>query len=322
MNGPPTSASNNESSLSGLVRNALELPPFWPAQRVRLQQLANDEIGRVRLAAEETGFSALELANSGTLQRISEQKRVFILGSGASVLDLSPSQFAEMSAFPTLGFGAWPLHSFVPSAIALGPTRGLSDYTKVFTEVMKREDIIASAPEVFLLRSSLPEDLDMFSKLPHEHWARTRIYGRISPVSRSVPGLRRELKHILGSRNKQPLGITFDSGSTLVRLMTLAARSGASKIVLVGVDMNTPEYFWEREPGFLSVNGFDSFDTGQLGSVHDTLLTTRRTFAVTDVMREAAATLKQLTGGTLYIGSATSALAEFLPTYPWDSANN
>ena len=290
-----------------------------PIQRFRMSGEAGRESIRLGEAANRTGFPVLTRENSSIVSRIGRQKKVFILGSGASVLELGPKYFLEIAQTPSIGFGAWPLHSFVPDMLAFGPTRGLQDYRKVFTEVMGRIDIVEAMPEVLLLRSSVTEDLSMYASLPKPHWPNARIYGRVSALSQTNRGLGAELHYFFSPKYKGEFAITFDSGATLLRLISLAIKSGATEIVLVGVDLNTPEYFWERDPIFLHANGFDSFETGQSGPLHGTMKDERRPLPIDLVIAEVARTFRTMTCGILSVVSESSALAQFLPLYEWES---
>jgi len=305
---------------SKLFKSILDLKPARPLRAALVRREIAHELNRVNSCSLDSGFPVLSRTNSDTVTWIKNRKKVFILGSGASVLEISAAQFREVEQSPSIGFGAWPLHYFVPTLIALGPTRGLEDYTRVFTTVMERPDIVAKKPEVLLLRSSLPADLGMFGDLPGQHWERTRIYGRVSPISRTIPGLRQELNYWLKPQsNPSEFSLQFDSGSTLLRMMSLAIKSGAEEIVLLGVDMNSPEYFWETDPSFLVNNGFSSFHTGQTEGSHDTTFAGRRPFSVIDAVREMHSVFKTVRGGKIFVASPQSALAELLPLFTWKS---
>jgi len=304
---------------SAFLAPILESKIGGPIQRFRMSGEAGRESIRLGEAANQTGFPVLTRENSSIVSRIGRQKKVFILGSGASSLELGPKHFLEIAKTPSIGFGAWPLHSFVPDMLAFGPTRGLQDYRKVFTEVMGRIDIVDAMPEVLLLRSSLPEDLSMYASLPRPHRPKARIYGRVSALSRTTRGLGAELQYFFNAGYEGEFAITFDSGATLLRMISLAIKSGATEVVLVGVDLNTPDYFWERDPSFLHANGFDSFETGQRLGSHSTMQDERRPLPIDLVIAEVARMFRTVSGGILSVVSETSALSEFLPLYEWES---
>lgn len=313
-----------ETPIRQILSGALESPMLQPVQICRTVSQLRKERERVRLASQQTGFPVLSMERSTVARRISAGKKVFILGSGASVLKLGPAEFAEIRNAVSIGFGAWPLHHFVPDLVAFGPTRGMEDYTRVVTEVMARRDIISSQPEVILLRSSLAEDLEMFRSLPGQHHHLTMLYGRFTPFAKTMRGLRHETNRFFSSRHSNKLGITLDSGSSLVRMVSLAIQCSAQEIVLAGVDLATPEYFWEADPKFLSDNGFKGFDTGQSGPYHSTMMgvgvrrasDVRREIPVTAILGVLHEMLQARGGVGLKISFANPLLPQ-IPVYQW-----
>ena len=299
------------------VRALLETRVGARLQRRRVRREITREWDRLSVGSEATGYPIVNFLGSRVATRVAEEKRVFILGSGASVMELTEEHWREVRRSPSIGFGAWPLHPFVPDMLAFSPTRGLSDYEAVFTRVMARDDIVAAAPEVILLRSSLAEDIEMYSRLPEAHRSRASMYGRISLLSRTSTGLHREVLQFLADPGSANFGITLDSGSTLIRLISFAIRSGAREIVLLGVDLNTPEYFWDSNPEILHTNGFESFFTGQSGSLHGTMTDSRRPLSVDVVIAAIHKVFSDITGGNISIGSQYSALAQHLPVHRW-----
>lgn len=279
------------------------------------------EWDRISFGSEATGYPIVTFLGSRVATRMAEEKRVFILGSGASVMHLTEENWREVRRSPSIGFGAWPLHPFVPDMLAFSPTRGLSDYEAVLTRVMARDDIVTAAPEVILLRSSLAEDIEMYGQLPAAHRSQASIYGRVSLLSSTLTGLHREVRQFLANPRWANFGITLDSGSTLIRLISFAIRSGAREIVLLGVDLNTPEYFWDSNPEILSDNGFESFFTGQSGSLHGTMTDIRRPIPVDKVIATMHEVFSDLAGGNIVIGSPYSALAKHLPVHRWGSSS-
>lgn len=289
-------------------------------QRIRTRREIHHELNRLTAASQATGYPITSFQGSPLAQRIAEEKRVFILGSGASVLELTAENWREVRSSPSIGFGAWPLHPFVPDLLAFGPTRGLLDYEAVFTRVMSRKDIVEAKPEVLLLRSSLAEDIEMYSRLPEPHHSQASIYGRFSSLSHNANSLRFELFRFFKYPNLADFGITFDSGSTLTRMISFAIKSGAREIVLLGVDLNTPQYFWEANPKILRDNSFESFFTGQSSSRHSTLTDIRRPLPVDTVIATMHEVISELTGGEISIGSQRSGLARHLPAHRWKSS--
>lgn len=287
----------------------------WPHRAFLQRKLATRETDYVARVARLTGFSPYSDGGHRLDRILSQSEEVFVLGSGASVLDVPAGVWKRIEAQVSIGFGPWALHSFVPDIFAYGPTRGLPDYARVISDVMARPEIIQKKPTVLFLRSDLPEDLETLFSLPEAHWPRTYIYGRISPISKSRREIAREVRRWHVDARNRFRGIAFDSGATLVRLLSLSLLAGAKKIILVGVDLNSVEYFWEREHSYLTSNGFADFDTRQPGVVHDTLLATNRVLGVLAVIEDMARMAIDELGCAIEVVSPHSALASVLPIY-------
>ena len=300
------------SAFAHFARNSLITRPIRSWQLDSIASREQDYVSRVALLS---GTSPLELNGSRLRRKIESAEEVFLLGSGSSVLDVPDIVWRRIEAQVSVGFGPWALHNFVPDVYAYGPTRGLTDYNRVIRDVMKRPDIVRKRPEILFLRSDLPEDLQTLKSLPVSHLRSTLIYGRVSALSNSRKEIARQMVgwHRVATRSR--VGIAFDSGSSVVRLLSLALLLGAKKIVLVGVDLNTVEYFWEKNPVFLAENGFESFKTGQKNLVHDTLLASSRPLGVVPIVEDMSRLAQRERGCVIEVMSARSALASVLPVY-------
>lgn len=280
-----------------------------------LLRRASAEQEFVRRVSSMSGFSTLRQHSDKFSSIFRQSDEIFILGSGASVLDVSDQQWERISSQLSLGFGPWALHPFVPSIFAYGPTRGLKDYDRIISTVMAREDIVAAGPRLLLLRSDNQRDLQTYKSLPVRHHENSYLYGRVNPIAHDRVNLARELAYWHRSKAKILRGVAMDSGSTLVRLISLSLSLGARKIVLVGVDLNTVEYFWQDSPKFLRDNGFKSFDTAQPGNVHDTLLSTNRPAGVVSVIESLGQISNRHLGAEILVASGSSALSSVLPIW-------
>jgi len=238
----------------------------------------------------------------------------FILGSGASVLDLGSHEWQKIRQGLTIGFGPWALHNFVPDIFAFSPARGLADYRRVFSEVMARPDIVRHKPQILLLRPKDPFDIEEYRNLPAPHHRRAFLYGRVNTIGRSSTELVREISRWHRSEIGARYGVALDSGATLARLISIGISFGARRIVLVGVDLNTPDYFFQADTRFLVSNGFTSFDTGQIGSSHDTLFRTNRPVGILEML-SAYRSVSESLGTRIEVMSGKSALASILPAY-------
>lgn len=289
-----------------------------PVRRLVDSTELTNEARRLKSASERSGIPVLQASNSMLIQVARQTGTLFILGSGASVLNMRDAQIQQMDESATVGFGAWPLHDFVPTAYGLSPAKGLVDYERVVSVTMGRPDIVAKNPEVLFLRPLSASDDSLLASLPEPHRASTRLYGRFNPFATAE----RALSVDLASFHRRALAhggaIVADAGATVVRLLSLAVVHRVSRVVLVGVDMNGSPYFFEQEPAYLFNNNFSAFDTGQVTvGAHDTATLLGRRIPVIVMIRLLADVASKLYGGKVYVGSNTSAVAEVLPVFDW-----
>jgi hypothetical protein len=289
-----------------------------PVRRLIDSTELTNESRRLTSASERSGIPVLGAVDSKLIQVAAQTGTLFILGSGASVLKMRDAQIQEMAESATIGFGAWALHDFVPTAYGLSPAKGLVDYERVVSETMGRPDIVAKNPEVLFLRPLSASDDSLLASLPEPHRASTRLYGRFNPFATAERALAGDLAAFHRGAIAHGGAIVADAGATVVRLLSLAVVHQIPRVVLVGVDMNGSPYFFEKERSYLFNNNFSAFDTGQVtAGAHDTATLLGRRIPVMDMMRLLAVVASNLYGGKVFVGSKTSAVAEVLPVFDW-----
>ena len=246
----------------------------------------------------------------------------FILGSGASVENLGDKEFFHIREHTSVGINSWPLHSFVPDIYAYEtvPEKD-SDYSKVLG-LLDRKDVLEQRPAILILRPKTAEEIAQLEQIPATLRDRIFFYGRVTPATRSQKWLGDDLSHILQRVNTAYPAVLPDSGASIIRMAALGILMGFTRIVFVGVDLNNTEYFWERNPGYLSLRGLESFENRQTQQQHETLSKNNRPFIVTEVLRSLEKVFQQRYGGELFVASAESALTEFMPVYQWGSTRS
>lgn len=286
----------------------------WPIRRLLLEERAKDEGHLIARSSESLGYEPISHSSGALGKRFQPNEDVFILGSGASVLDLEAHQWAEIREGLTIGFGPWPLHHFVPDIYAFSPSRDLGDYRRVFSEVLAREDIVRKRPRILLLRPKDSREYLEYRTLPAPHKGNAYLYGRVNTISRSFSELVREISFWHRRNEFGKFGVALDSGATLARLISMGLAFGARRIVLVGVDLGTPDYFFQADRSFLVSNGFKSFNTGQKGKFHDTLFRTNRPVGIAESIAAYRAVSESI-GTRIEVMSPNSALASVIPVY-------
>lgn len=251
-------------------------------------------------------------------------RNLYILGSGESIEDVKAENWDEVSANNSIGFNAWPIHSFVPTALAFEPFNEAStDYVQLFDHVLKEPRFRLRKPGILLFRPNRAEEGDTYLRIPKDLLSNARLYGRFVPSSTKIQTVRSE---ILWLQRLQRVGwiaesLLPDSGASVIRLVSLGTRLGFKKIVLLGVDVNGGRYFWERNPSRLRDRDLRSFSPGFTRSVHQTMTRDGKPFILTEFLMMFQEIMQE-SGSTLFAGSPESALADFLPVHQWGEVSN
>ena len=277
----------------------------------------------VRAQAETYGFSSLTLeALKACWAPKPAADTFFILGSGASVRDLCEADFLHVGEQRSVGINNWPLHPFVPDVFAFESVPWVgdgNDFARALS-YLNREDIVAAGPPLLVLRPRSGNSLKELNDLPPGFRERVFFYGRITPVTRRKKNLESEIGFLTKNLGRNYPGVLLDSGASVVRLIHLALVMGYPKIVLVGVDLNNTEYFWENNRDYDLNLVPERPANNQQSAKHETMGTLIRPFSVPDMVIALKSAAETGFGAKLYIGSPKSELAQYLPLYPWKVA--
>lgn len=244
---------------------------------------------------------------------------IFILGSGSSICDMSDVQWELVRAHGSLGVNKWPLHDFLPTAYVFEPF-GTFSRARV-GEALKREDLLAASPEVWVSDSVLRKPEHLRVKIPDPLKRQLAVYLPFRWGTQRADRLRAAVRTYLNWRERRgdPPSLIPGTGATIERMTVLAAVAGFTDIVLVGVDLNTTEYFWERDPSFLERRNLEPFPSGQTGPIHATAMDREKYLPVTVTIPILAEMLEEHLSAQLWIASETSALAGHVPVYDWSA---
>jgi hypothetical protein len=252
---------------------------FHSAPEVQRQKRALSD------AKARTGLEVLSEQHLKPNGRGKNVATLYILGSGESVLDLRETDWERIARGTSIGIGGWALHPFVPDLLAIetplarvgkvglpGQDRSMLEesYDSSLKSWTNRTSVIESNSQILFFRPQSPDGDWRIETLRKEQREKALIYGRFGAASKSPATLQSELGLYFGllKVGRIPFGLAFDTGSTVVRLVSLGLAGGFKKIVLAGVDLVGSRYFWESNPDFLTQNGLSHFFTGQRVGVH------------------------------------------------------
>ena len=274
---------------------------LWEAARERR---------RLHRVAQTLGLPVLGSEAVRTLKALKpDATTAFILGTGASVADLSNRKLEHIQSQFSIGVNQWILHPMIPDVYAYEV-----DPDVRLLRALDRPEVRDKVPPLLFLKPSRPEDFSNASHLPKFMRERSYLYSRVNIWTRRETNIGLDLRKIIGpiSGLRKP-DVLLDNGASIARMLALCVMLGFQKIVLVGVDLNNVDYFWHRQPEYLNRLGYSSLDSGQRGRVHETLSLSRRPFPIDRYVRGIRAGLDGTV--TLMVESRFSLLAHHIEVW-------
>ncbi|GGH76662.1 hypothetical protein [Phaeocystidibacter marisrubri] len=247
----------------------------------------------------------------------------FLLGSGYSVNLLKDSHWDLIGNNFSLGFNNWFFHPFVPDIY--GYEVGY-DPQMVQAQI---KAIHAANPDLFSIPFFLHSGLASQRKFDSSEypWKEEDVYINV-PFTLHTVNERIIKKYIRKSVASEDLNKLLHYSSSLSVYLDMGIRLGYKKLVLVGVDMNDPRYFYEA-PQFLDHSAEvmknlkriheESGKNQTIHAVADKKITSRfGCLPVDEYIYLLQDELHKIDPEyQIYAASETSRLAEKLPVYPW-----
>ena len=288
-------------------------------RNLALSRAAKDSRGTLS-SAELRGFPVLSETDLLPPTSPSRTSELFILGSGPSVLDLTPENFSRMRQGTTIGVNSWVLHDFIPDAYSFEEMEN-DDYSAVaggLSRALRHKKVLKARPHIPHLRPRLTTPESRLVSIPEELKPTTRYYGRFLPETRRIANLAGDLVHLVRAQvtRRIPSHVLVDGGFSIARMISLGIARGYSSIVLVGVDLNTNRYFFEEDPSHLARHELTDFNPWKSRShSHDTEETTNRSFGASQFLIALAQACNAAEQVQVAVISPKSKLAEELPVW-------
>jgi hypothetical protein len=261
----------------------------------------------------------LQLDGRELNQRAEGKKNFFILGSGASVNDLTLKQREEIESGFSVGLNSWAFNGLIPDAYALENPRqaGFEPQIAAINAGLRRPEVIERTPVVFWFRDG-PTGLPSGKiSVPRELEATTQHYGRLqfgpARVGQIDLLIQRFFRESL--KGQLPHHVLLDNGSSVVRMVTLAALLGFETVVLVGVDLGRRPYFFEEDSTALEAIGQRPFTQTLSEGSHPSESREWRTMPFLDFLQSLTGVLRNERGTATF--AASEILSEHLPPYRW-----
>lgn len=165
----------------------------------------------------------------------------FILGSGATIRDLSAANFCHISSGASAALNSWLTYSdFVPSFIFS------EDVTRIQWDAVEQQAGDSRLRAILMTRYAaigLPASR-VRSGLPRSLASKTYSYSTVPLLGRARQGTQKYFEHLVEFATSTQT-LTGPTSTSLERAIVMLGLSGYRRIVLCGVDLRGP-YWWEE----------------------------------------------------------------------------
>lgn len=257
-------------------------------------------VSTLRKSAGLPGFDPSEFRARKTSDTL------FVLGSGASVGRLTPSDFDQIAAADSIGLNFWLLHDFVPDfyqfEVAPEPDR-----RDTFNSMLTRKADAYS--RVLMLYKDLETREQDMGAIPPEVGANLRVINKVHLPLRAAEMMRTVLTWWQRLSLMQRTGLPLFGRASLSLAVSFGILMGYEKIVLVGVDLNDYRYFWDDDSRYVG------FFADRPAGLHSSVTTEEGLVPIDELLIAMNDIMLRPRGMQLFAGHATSALHPRLPAW-------
>ncbi len=273
---------------------------------------------KIRSLIPQTGFRSI---CEFDFRSYKTSDKLFVLGSGASVMELGDKQWEHVRQHNSIGFNAWVLHDFVPTYYALETSRDKAIAEEQFKHLNSKKNEYVNTP-VFL----------QFQHLLHTGMSCEKLEVSREMVYLNAPYMpnttnRKVLREFVQNwvRREKNFCDLFHYAASLSYIIGLGVIMGYNEIILLGIDLNNSDYFFDHPDANEMAKAYSKMNINLLknklkstGSRHLTA-TKKFTFSygclpVTVLIEELKPALNA-NGVQLIIGNKKSALYPLLNVY-------
>ena len=244
----------------------------------------------------------------------SENEKLFIFGTGASVNELTQGNFKEVNSGYSIGINKWIFHEFVVDCYLIELSDDLNENEKMRLKIICLLDSKIKKPIFLVYNNQGANSLIIKSFLRGMDADRVALYEYMRPYifNKNLKNEFINLLNFLSIRKKSGV-ISLGLGSSVERAVSLGILYGYSEIILLGVDLNNTKYFWHDSKSI-----YKDMESGQEN--YEVHLTTTKRFGAIPV-QESLLLLDRVArvhfSSSILISTEMSLLSGKLEKYKW-----
>jgi hypothetical protein len=201
---------------------------------------------RVRARISSTG---IPLLSRDRLRSVKRTETIFVLGSGSSINRINSARWTTIGRYDSIGLNFWLFHHFVPTMyyfelLESHETDIIREFTAIAAQAASRYRTTFKIASEFHNGLRLLEGLnDEFRQNLSAHLSVPAYIDTDRQLRMSI----RLLKLCGVFADHTPPHNLFKHAGSLSTVLCLAAKMRYRRIVLCGIDLSSPEYFYQDE---------------------------------------------------------------------------
>lgn len=297
--------------LKSSVKSAFWRSPYFCRIAVLYARHLLVERRRVRARIAATGIPLLSRARLSLVKRTDT---LFVLGSGSSINRIGSARWTTIGRYDSIGLNFWLFHQFVPTMYYFEMVEGHEDVIiRNFIEIAGR--VSARYRDTFKIASEFHNGLRLLESLNDEFRENLNAHLSIPAYIDSDRQLSASIRLLklfgVFSPRSTPHNLFKHAGS-LSSVLCLAVKMNYRRIVLCGIDLASPEYFYQDQTFYPdSVHVQSSIRTPRHESIMPRLY--RNAYPADKIVAELKKQILDPRGIELYVENQSSALYPGVP---------
>jgi hypothetical protein len=306
-----------------MINNLLEILPYKVFARLYYYYFQRDKNKFYNFLVKEKKYKELQ---SLDLSSHKTSNKLFIIGSGYSLNNITQNQWKQINSHDTFGFNFSFLNTdHVPTFYSCEaakqtiPANGEKSITDLFGELYKsRRDVYKNV--VKFVTDLEPSRLEHF-----ESYGKEILEDNLFLVN-TVNGIARNKSEFLSLVNyylkkglfqkKSNLKEIFKFRATLSMAVSFAINLGYEEIILCGIDLNDPRYFYHNTSKYPSI---PEFRVPVGNKKHGTITSNKLMIAIDEIIDVFNTEICKQMNVSLFIQNPESALSSILPIYKFEN---